>query len=954
MTLAQRYTSIRRAAYEPATDRDALTVGFHTLEFPEFVAAQVLDLANLGRTGRARLQTPPTRQLDALLQALDLRLGVLPRPVAASAGARTWLYCPEDAGEPLPVPILLRLLEFWIEEIGSEHPEEASRVGEALHAKTPVWQKKEISLTRCHTSDGGTAQPTSLQYLLMTQYFARQIQKLLPYDSGEQVLHFRSVARGARQQGAELMSQPLFHDDEQGRWWFSVTVTVTLHTVPFHPLPRVHLHFGVRRWATHPDPKTGLVRLGYRRSSTVYLRPVASWLPGIPVSDRYSVAHVAKHGDEHAWRQGDPAKLMQRLALNARPFPDPAELMSDPERWFAGERGVDALIAYSSPMGQHGVGSGFMSHERSRLVEWAEQALLPDLTRVPDLTRSQLPANKPSNARQGGSEERTAAAKEELRRTRRASVAALYTEWSGAPEFTARLLWRTERTRDEAILALAEVFGLEGDGGANEVAVQAHDRSGRGEPVLLQWRTPELVVTLSCLRLDNGLTDSLDVPWEPARDRADRASRALGKRRVDMGEFLAKNGADAAVPSVALVEIHGRTVFRGRNDPKFALRLGATDSGVVTQFVTTPSSRRAEKELPAAAESSWVDALRQLGATVMPRTDVPAGLPNGVQYLAVWTATKARGASARSAKGKFPVAVLVRPGTGDSSEILGWDAEAVEGMGAWIVYPRYLTRLPTLAAVSVHDLADTGEREESWFDRPRNREEQQSATEEFLHRVLSSAEVRGTPTVLLVDAQNIRNLWTWVQDGEVHRDIIRTGVAPAGRLNPWLRLVRVRTGDRRETPQWWGLADGDGANGLPANLWKSTTPEDGRIFYSTTPKASTAQSSAVAAHKLQSRQIRRGGRKGEPTIDVDRPAWNPGLVEIAVLGCHPDDGDDPHALAMAVHQLRQAPDYRDALGRPLPLHLARKAQEYILPMREAEEDDEADVPEALNTEVSRS
>ncbi|AHH95966.1 hypothetical protein GCM10010174_50920 [Kutzneria viridogrisea] len=944
--MAQRYTAIRRAAYEPTGDQDGLTVGFHTLEFPEQVAARVLDLYNLTREGRARALVPPTRRLDSLLQALDMRLGVLPRSVAADAGPRTWLYCPVDApDEPLPVPVLLRVLDYWIEELqpGPKHAEAVAEVCEALRDHAPVWQRKEVPLLRCELSGGGTAQPAGVQYLLATQHFAQRIQDLEPYNSGEHLLRFRSVARQARQQGAELMSQPLPYDDEhKRRWWFSVVATVTLHTVPFHPRPRVHLRFGVRRWATHPEPKTGLLRLGFRRGSAVYLRPLAPWLPDVPVSDRYSVAHVVKRGDGHVWRTGDPALLMARLALRTRPFPEPASLLSEPRRWFEGERGVDALVVHNTHMGEHGVGAGFMSHERSRLVEWAEQALVPDLVRVADLTRSPLPANKPANARQSGSRERTAAAKVILQRTRRASLATLYAEWSGTPEFTPRLLWRSEQTRDAAVAALAAVLGLNGDGGASQVSAQAHDRSGRGHPVVLRWQTPELVVTLSCLRMDNGLADSLGVVQEPPKGRADRAAQAVRKRRADMGEFLAKDGANAAVPSVAIVEIPGKTVFSSMNDPKFALRLGAADSGVVTQFIVSPMSSRAVKSLAAAAESSWVDAIRQLGAVVVPLTDVPAGLPARTQYLAVWMATKARGSTAYSAKGKFPVAVLVRPGADGPDAVLGWDAEAVAGMGAWTAYPRYLTRLPALAAVSDHDLADADDHDAPWFDWSRNLDEQRAATEEFLHRVLSSEHVRGRPTVLLVDAQNIRFLWTWVQDGRVERDLIRTGLAPAGRPNPWLRLVRLRTGDQQETPQWWGLASSEGVNGLPANLWESGGQEDDRVFYSTTPKASTAQSSAVEAHKLNRRKLRKGERAGQWTIDVDQPAWNPDLVEIAVLSCHLGDGDDPHALAMAVHQLRQAPDYRDALRRPLPLHLAQKAQEYILPMRKADEEDAPD------------
>ncbi|CRK59383.1 hypothetical protein [Alloactinosynnema sp. L-07] len=941
--MAQRYKAIRRAAYEPAGDQLGLTVGYHTLEFPEEIAAKVLDLYNLTREGRARAQVPPTRRLDSLLQALDLRLGVLPRAVAVDAGPRQWLYCPVDVqDEPLPVSVLLRILDYWIEELRPEpeYADEVAGVCEALRNHIPVWHRQDVSLLGCDLSSGGTAQPAGLQYLLATQHFARRIQELVPYDSGEQVLRFRSVARRARQQGAELMSQPLYHDKHGKRWWFSVVATVTLQTVPFHARPRVHLRFGLRRWATHPEQATGLLRLGFRRGSAVYLRPVAPWIPGVPVSERYSVAHVVRRGNEHVWRTGDPALLMARLALH-RPFPDPASLLGEPRRWFEGKRGVDALVVHNTHMGEHGVGVGFMSHERSRLIEWAEQALAPDLVRVGDLARSRLPT-RPANARQGGSRERTSASKVVLQRTRRLSLAALYTEWSGTPEFTTRLLWRTEQTRDAAVAALATVLGLDGDGGASEVSAQAHDSSGRGEPVVLRWRTEELVVTLNCLRMDNGLADGLGVVQEPPKGRADRAAQAVHKRRADMGDFLAKDGANAAVPSVAIVEIPGRTVFRGMNDPKFALRLGAADSGVVSQFITSPVTPRTVKSLPAAAESSWIDAIRQLGAAAVPLTDVPSGLPERIQYLAVWMATKARGSTAYSAKGKFPVAVLVRPGVNGPDSVMGWDTDAIGGTGAWTAYPRYLARLPALAAVSDHDLADAGGNDAQWFDRSRDLDEQRSATEEFLQQLLSSEQVRGKSTVLLVDAQNIRFLWTWVQDGQVEQDFIRTGLASARPLDPWLRLVRLRTGQQQETPQWWGLASAQGVNGLPANLWADSEQEKSRIFYSTAPKASTAQHSAVEAHKLNRRKIRRGERAGEWTIDVDHPAWNPDLVEIAVLGCHPGDGDSPHALAMAVHQLRQAPDYRDALRRPLPLHLAQKAQEYILPMRNVDEEDAPD------------
>jgi hypothetical protein len=77
--------------------------------------------------------------------------------------------------------------------------------------------------------------------------------------------------------------------------------------------------------------------------------------------------------------------------------------------------------------------------------------------------------------------------------------------------------------------------------------------------------------------------------------------------------------------------------------------------------------------------------------------------------------------------------------------------------------------------------------------------------------------------------------------------------------------------------------------------------------------------------------LRQGVNKGKPTVDTEIPAWNPALIEITVLACHPQQGDVPEALALAVHHLRQAPDYLDALSMPLPLHLASLAQHYVLP-----------------------
>lgn len=104
--------------------------------------------------------------------------------------------------------------------------------------------------------------------------------------------------------------------------------------------------------------------------------------------------------------------------------------------------------------------------------------------------------------------------------------------------------------------------------------------------------------------------------------------------------------------------------------------------------------------------------------------------------------------------------------------------------------------------------------------------------------------------------------------------------------------------------------------------------------------------SAVVLDRLAPRALTRGKRVGELTSDADVPAWNPALVEIAVLGCHPEPdgehrGDQPEAYVLAMQQLRQAPDYLDPLALPLPLHLAGLARAYVLPMFADETDEDA-------------
>ncbi|MBX9386926.1 pPIWI_RE module domain-containing protein [Streptomonospora nanhaiensis] len=983
--MPSRYRNLRRTAYLPDPDRAPWTARYRALRFPEAWRGRLLDLCNARRPPEAEpIRTVPTWGMDNVLQSLapDLvvrgRGGWEPR---SEASPGFWLYAPADLPHPLPNPVLATLVTAWLRDLCPENELRDLRraVTEELTADLPQWEETEVDLLGCTTTNGGTAAPQPYQFQLATDALARRIAALEPYDTGAHLLRFRAVPHGPRDQGAELISQPLPHESRGTTWWFSVRINITLHTAPFSLLPRLHVHLGIRRWAT-VVPSGGRLYLPYTSATSVLLRPEIPWLPGMPPSDRYARAHLVRdRRQEFVWKQHGPAGILRDLPVG-HGFPDPADLLSDPRKWIGDGPGVRAGIVHHTRMGSHKVGTGLMPHQRSQFAAWIEQALPEGLRPAPDLVRAGR-HNTPANALSKAKNKATRSTEEA--QARRAAIAVAEREFAfraipdgDRPVLEARLLWQTPQMRDTAIAALADVLDLPGDGGA---PAAAHDDAAGlpGEYVVLRWETPELEVRLRCLRLPEGLGDPLDIGQAPPRWRA--LAEAIADRRARMAAALTDDGTTADAPTLALVELGGRRAFPQRiTDPKFALRLGAADAGVLTQFVevATTSAKNPEKA-EHRARSGWLDGLRQLGVRVLPEHTLGERLPTGLRYAALWMVKRRKDGPTRLPR-HVPVAVLmapIAPGSGQAV-VTAWDDEA----GEWIPYPALLLRLTRIAEVpeampdAVVDeaedsggapgtAAEPGDNAEPEKRRRvtrrmwrQNMAEQRQATEEFLQHMLRS--LRGHATLLLTASQNSRMHWSWLQDGHVVADRLCKGDAPPTHMPAGLRLVRVRTSQGRETPQWWCPAEPPGVNGFAAGLWAVPAIEQGggtaapaRLFYSTTAKPDTAKHAAVEADKLAQRPMRSGPRAGQLTVDTEQPAWNPGLMEIAVLGCHPrgtasdEPGDDPEAFATVVHQLRQAPDYRGALALPLPLHLAAQAQEYVLPTL-AEEDGAPETEEA--------
>jgi hypothetical protein len=682
-------------------------------------------------------------------------------------------------------------------------------------------------------------------------------------------------------------------------------------------------------------------------------------------------------------------------------------LLSAPETWLEDNRQVQAMIVHGTKMGHHAVGAGLMPHQRSQIIEWAESALPDGLVRVPDLKRSNRGLAKVSNAPlsrfKGTAEEQDQAKETERARAATARREALALS-QGNRQVDLRLLWQTTETRDAAINAVVDLLGLPVDVATRHPGgvVLSHDgieASRREDPLLLVWGTPELTVRLRCLKLTGDCAGNLGVKNGRINPQGLPLAEAIQQRRARIADFLNSDqealragGIEWARPSLAMIEIDRRKDFASvADDPKYALRLGSADAGVLTQFALVPKRTKQGaakvKDLAFRVTEAWTDGLRQLGLRVWPQHTALGMVPDGLQFLGLWMVTRRRDSRTRET-GHLPVAVLSTPVAEHPGmvRVMGWDKSADDERGAWISYPEFLLRLTKLAVVpedidpdAIWDGVTDEEPQTNAQGKARQgfrewvsiQEAKRQDTFHLLQNVLRSPEVRDTPTVLLTAAQNSRSYWPAIQDQAVVADRIRTGNAPMARLPRSLRLVRVRTNAERETPQWWATTREGVPNGLAAGLWvePAQAPRDTatmapdvrgplsaeRVFYSTAEKAVTAKDSAVSADRLTFRPILAGKRKGDLTIDTGKMAHNPSLLEIAVLGCHCDPPslasgvdasshrDDPETLAFVVHQLRQAPDYQDALLLPLPLHLAKQTEEYVLPTRadDQNEDDEA-------------
>lgn len=861
---------------------------------------------------------PPLRRLNSLFEAMAP--GVLATGRNAGADGRLpWLY----ARETVPREVLAPLIGTWASGMARSDDEDESEdsnleerlLVDELAATTPhlpAWEVESVDLTETVTSAGGTAEPAGRLYGLLPEAIAFRL-AARPFRVGGATLHFRVAESG---NGTRLVSWPPRRYEHRGQtWYYSARVTIAVHTVPFAPRFRVHVSTGVRRWATR------LEVMPHRLTGTTVLFDVPlPWSAGADRGYRLTPNTLGydRQRREIAWRRHSPAPLLPELDI-VRRYPRPTELFTSPEKWINGRGDVAAGLVYHPQLGPHGVGSGLMPRERAELDAWVEEGLRPVLRRADDLTRvtrHNTPALLPRAVRKGVPDTR------EVRRSlqRRAALARAL---NGRP-LEIEILWQSPQTRDALLAELPKLIGLPpGPTVTSEGDVQ-------------QWRTEGVEITVRS-RPAGSLAGALPIAQDRSRRRAVRLAEAIEERSALVARRMAPPDGDVGV---VVAEIAGKDRFEGApdSDPKHALRVAWARRGWLSQFVNLPAD--AADTLDHRARWTWLDAFRQIGAIGPPPHRVGDGIPGHLQYAALWLVRYTRKGPTRCPTRRL-VAVRVRPGDGPDA-IEGWDSERAQ----WVPYRRLLLLLAEGGAAPTVVRGGNGHgngahpRDDGADARPARAEPRWREEIERQIRTLLF-QLRERPTMLLADAGNLRQCWPYLRNGSLVRDMLGFGAEPGQRLTVYghdLRVVLVRDANgRREVPEWYAHDTRDRI-GFSEGVWGATDAES-RVF------ASTASTPHTAA------QLPRGLMKLAPAPNSrtapGKTAWNPGLLEVTVLGCLSekalaDSGregavpDRPAEWATLAHQLRYHDDY-PPLARPLPLHLARLAGEYVLPLAGAEE-----------------
>ena len=297
------------------------------------------------------------------------------------------------ARSPFSTETLAQIVRAWCAELFADCPS-LQMIQQAIRADDLLWKPVQLSLASA-IAPNNTAKPERLLYAVLPAHLAdllvKQHATLPVYGLGRALVRVPSV------DGAELMSwPPVYHVDQQGQQWgYSYTISITVQTLTGDPSPRIHLHYGVRRWASRPLLEGDKLFLGTTaRSAFVRFNERNGFdLSDDPLFTRASLRGIF-HGDKRIpiWTNALPA-IARRLRIR---WPEAMDLAENPIRYLSEQAGTGVVAAIVQPQTRnHPVKSGVGLDDHEMMTTILRQKLASELECVPPLIR-QKTITKPS------------------------------------------------------------------------------------------------------------------------------------------------------------------------------------------------------------------------------------------------------------------------------------------------------------------------------------------------------------------------------------------------------------------------------------------------------------------------------------------------------------------------------------------------------------------------------
>jgi hypothetical protein len=834
-------------------------------------------------------------------------------------GASPWLL----TRSALPPGTLWRIIQIWLQETYGEC-ESFSELESVLREEDLQWQSHTLELFQ-KLCENGTADIPSLAYKVIPSLLADLlVEREAKLMVGKSLYY---LAKVVTDEGAELMTWPPVYvettsqkEKEKKKFGYSYTIKITLQTIPGHEEPRIHFHYGVRRWRCEScyDGTT----LYLKRRTNVYLRPQKKWYEQSPGKNKtflQAKIEAVKNGE-----QGERIPIWMNLVpkIAARidvPLPDAHIIAKQPLVWLEGVHGLEAGMIYSTqgklPIGL-GIGPDVCEDITKRLLE----TLSDHLTLQPLCQPYIIPRKGEHHPLM-----------DDLREIPK-DIRLEALEQSVGSDITIEIRWTTEAVRDmlfDRVLAMLtgtrpelvlpekkqdtdnlnyhdfdedtedDIDLEEEEGEDNEktdVDILPEEQSQSKKPRKKRAEEPDPAVDPPEKKLPlpgGGQVRIVTLPLQdingplPAKEKNQSRSALFQERAALITQLI----PPAQEPTLTFIELPNyrerqlRQRFGVQGDPKPAIRLGMAHTGRLTQFITSESKGLRER-----CASSVRDGLRQLGYLPYPidfsMRKMP--IPDPLLVLGVWFI---RITKRRATVGvHLPVIVLLHTAR---HQIMAW----LPHDGRIRPYYQALLEITHLNPEQV---------------KKRKREEALNQVRQFL---LGSATRQGVDDVVVFTmAQNARSTWQGLYNTEVPFDALRfeRGQAPFSPqvLPVRYRLVRVRTNLRGETPEWY--VPGSQPSTTAQGIWveDGADAKKNRLFYNIANKPHTAPKKYI-------------GKQDKPRENYRLSS----VVEVMPLILH--DQDQPVSWAVMVDQWRRMGYLTsDMTLLPLPLEFARKMGEY--------------------------